>query len=120
MKEQAMGMTNWMDVLAAAVAGGAVLAALRISHWRSPALLIGMVISAAMLGHAFQRIGPATLAAKPRLYAMQSGGLALAFVIPALWIVGSRQGIKPRALIRDGAGFLAAYLAMGAVFWLLG
>ena len=34
----------------------------------------------------FARVGAETLAAKPWLYFMMSGGLAIAFVIPALWI----------------------------------
>ncbi|WP_309622223.1 DUF1761 domain-containing protein [Novosphingobium sp.] len=114
-----MGITDWLGIAVAAAAGEVVLATMRVSGWRNPVLPIAMLVSAAMLGHAFQRIGEATLAAKPHLYAMQSGGLALAFVIPALWIVGSRQGISVREIWRDCAGFLIAYLAMGGVFWLL-
>ena len=73
-----------------------------------------------MLGHALARIGPDKLAAKPQLYAMQSAGLALAIVIPALWIVQVRSGVSARQCWRDSAAFLLAYLVMGAVFWGIG
>lgn len=75
-----------------------------------------MLISAAMLGHAFARIGPEVLAQKPKLYFMQSGGLALAFVIPALLLVGQRNQTPWRATMRDAAVLLFAYLGMGAMF----
>lgn len=78
------------------------------------------IIPALMLGHALARIGPDTLAAKPWLYFMQSGGLALAFVIPAVWLLGLRGGASKGEMVRDSAAFLIAYLAMGAVFWALG
>ena len=51
---------------------------------------------------------------------MQAGGLALAIVIPALWIAALRSGNAVRETRRDSAAFLAAYLAMGAVFWAFG
>lgn len=91
--------------------------------WRTGWAQLSIVfcfIPAAMLGHALARIGAEKLVAKPWLYFMQSGGLALAFVIPALWLSHLRLGVARRETIRDSLGFLAAYLAMGAVFWLRG
>ena len=84
------------------------------------AVVIVMLIAAAMLGHSFARIGAATLHAKPWLYFMQSGGLAIAFVIPALWLTHARSGLDLRGRLVDAGFWLAAYLAMGAVFWVLG
>ena len=110
-----MGMMNWPVAVLAAVVAALVLFSLgerRGGMKRAAMLLAAMLVAAAMLGHSFARIGAVTLAAKPWLYPMQSGGLALAFVIPALWINGVRM--------RQAVGWLAAYLAMGGVFWLLG
>jgi hypothetical protein len=83
------------------------------------AVVLVMLIGATMLGHNFARIGAATLAAKPWLYAMQSGGIALAFVIPAIWLVQARMGAYPRQRIIDSGFWLVAYLTMGATFWAL-
>jgi hypothetical protein len=82
-------------------------------------VVIVMLIAAAMLGHSLARIGPETLQAKPWLYFMQSGGLAIAFVIPALWLTHARSGASMRDRVIDCGFWLAAYLAMGAVFWAL-
>lgn len=79
-----------------------------------------MLIASAMLGHSFARIGPETLAAKPWLYWMQSGGLAIAFVIPAVWLVGARTRTTARVQAIDAGFWLVAYLAMGTTFWALG
>ena len=57
---------------------------------------------------------------KPWLYAMQAGGLALAFVIPAVWLTHARHGANARQRLVDAGFWLAAYLAMGATFWALG
>ena len=117
---------NWpMDGIAIVAAGlvgaGVWLGLNRGGSWgRWLGAVALMLISAAMLGHAFARIGPEVLALKPKLYFMQSGGLALAFVIPALVLVGARHGIAWRATLRDGAVLLSAYLAMGTVFMALG
>jgi len=73
-----------------------------------------------MLGHALARIGPDKLAMKPQLYFMQSGGLALAFVLPAVWMLGLKSGAARGEMVRDSAAFLLAYLAMGLVFFALG
>jgi len=117
-----MGPVNWVAVVLAA---GMAAFVLRL-FWRGPASIRGswfyllQFVPAAMLGHALARIGPEKLAAKPHLYFMQAGGLALAIVIPALWMSHVRHGVSAREGWRDSAAFLAAYLAMGGVFWGLG
>ncbi len=82
-------------------------------------VVIVMLIGSLMLGHNFARIGAATMAAKPWLYAMQSGGIALAFVIPAIWLAQARLGAGARERLIDSGFWLAAYLTMGATFWAL-
>jgi hypothetical protein len=82
--------------------------------------VIVFAIGAVMLGHNFARIGAATLEARPWLYFMQSGGIALAFVIPALWLNFARQGLSRREKAVECGWWLAAYLTMGATFWALG
>ena len=110
---------NWIAVgLAAAAAAGVLWL-----FWRGYLPLWGYglaIIPAAMLGHALARIGAEKLAVKPWLYAMQAGGLALAFVLPAVWLLGLKSGAAKAAMARDSAAFVLAYLAMGAVFYLLG
>jgi hypothetical protein len=76
-------------------------------------------LSALMLGHNFARLGAATLAAKPWLYWMQSGGIAFAFIIPALWISYAHQRINRREALVDAGFWLVVYLATGTVFWAL-
>ena len=83
-------------------------------------VLAVMLIASAMLGHMYARIGSATLAVKPWLYWMQSGGLAVAFVIPALWLSALRAGADRRVAALDCGFWLVAYLTMGTVFWALG
>ena len=113
-----MGPMNWMGVVAAALVAAGLVLALR--RGTAPlAALGGMLLSGAMLGHALARIGPDKLALKPHLYFMQAGGLALAIVIPALWLAQLRQGTPARESWRDSVAFLIAYLAMGTVFWAL-
>lgn len=82
--------------------------------------LVLFAFPALMLAHALARIGPDKLAAKPQLYWMQSGGVALFFVVPALWISHARHGVTRREALVDGGFWLVAYLAMGTVFWALG
>jgi hypothetical protein len=48
---------------------------------------------------------------------MQTGGLAIAFVIPALWVSLSRHGASRAVVARDGAMWLGAFLAMGLAFY---
>ena len=110
---------NWIAVGLAAAAAAAVL----WLFWRGHLPLCGYglaIIPSAMLGHALARIGAEKLAVKPWLYAMQAGGLALAFVLPAVWLLGLKSGAAKAAMARDSAAFVLAYLAMGAVFYLLG
>ncbi|MEP7222454.1 MAG: DUF1761 domain-containing protein [Novosphingobium sp.] len=76
-------------------------------------------LSAVMLAHNFARIGAATLAVKPWLYWMQSGGIAVAFIIPALWISYARHRTPRREALVDGGFWLVTYLATGTVFWAL-
>jgi len=77
-----------------------------------------LFITASMMGHMFARVGAETLSVKPWLYFMMSGGLAIAFVIPALWTSYTHQRISTRLALIDAGFWLFAYLAMGAVFWL--
>lgn len=114
-----MGPINWLAVVLAAVLAAGVL---RLFWGAGGALwpYALQLIPAALLGHALARIGPEKLAVKPHLYTMQAAGLALAIVIPALWMAGKRAGAGSTALWRDSAAFLCAYLVMGAVFWVMG
>lgn len=133
-----MGVVNWPAVAAAALVAAAIIAAwhrlpggpgakgresadgnLRLGAAGPLASVVVMAIAAAMLGHALARIGAEKLAVKPWLYWMQSGGLAAAFVIPAVWLTGVRGGIPLRQIARDAVGWMVAYLAMGTVFWVL-
>lgn len=117
-----MGPINWLAVVMAAVLAAAVLWLFGRGQGsgRGGWVYLLQIIPAAMLGHALARIGPDKLAVKPQLYAMQSAGLALAIVIPALWIVAVRSGVGTRQAWRDSAAFLLAYLVMGGVFWAAG
>jgi len=136
-----MGPVNWLAViLAALVAGGvsvlwygpllgrAKLAEVgpgglgaRTAPLRTIAITLALLlVSAAMMGHMFARVGPATLAVKPWLYFMMSGGLAVAFVIPSLWVSYTHQRITTRLAMIDAGYWLAAYLSMGLTFYLLG
>jgi hypothetical protein len=130
-----MGPVNWIAVILAAnlaVAVGIV--------WHGPlfrtgrpllegpggrgksylATVIVMLLGAVMLGHNFARIGAVTLGAKPWLYLMMSGGVALFFIAPALWLAAARQGVAARQRAVDAGFWVAAYLSMGLVFWALG
>ncbi len=97
---------------------GSSLAARPKGDWWIAGLVL--LIGSAMLGHNFARIGAETLAAKPWLYFMQAGGIALAFVVPAVWLTTLRAGLARRARLAECGYWLAAYLAIGAVFWMLG
>ena len=50
---------------------------------------------------------------------MMSGGLALAFFIPEMWISFSHIRVPTRVALIDAGYWLAAYLAMGLVFFVL-
>lgn len=133
-----MGPVNWAAVILATMAAG--LAALiwygpvlgraklravgpgGLSGRRKPAATFAITIAllfltATMMGHMFARVGAATLDAKPWLFFMMSGGLALFFVVPALWLSYAHQEMSPRLAAIDGGYWLVAYLAMGSVFW---
>ncbi|MDE2404121.1 MAG: DUF1761 domain-containing protein [Sphingomonadales bacterium] len=81
--------------------------------------LVVMLLAAAMLGHNYARLGADKLALKPWLYWMQSGGLAIAFVVPAVALGYLRTGADRRFIAVDCGYWLVAYLAMGTVFWAL-
>jgi hypothetical protein len=137
----AMGSVNWIGVCLAAlvaaalayvwfgpvfggaktrkVTGGRVMTKARPERIAVLTLVL-LMLTATMLGHLFARIGAQTLHAKPWLYFMMSGGLAVAFVIPALWISFSHIRVATRVALIDAGYWLAAYLAMGLVFFLLG
>lgn len=121
-----MGPVNWIAVVAA----WALAALLGIAFYGRRAMpkpplaqhalaAVLLAVSAIMIGHMFARVGPATLAAKPWLYLMMSGGLALTFIGPALVITGVRRERPLREALFDWTYFLAAYLGMGVAFWLL-
>lgn len=130
-----MGPVNWLAVmLAAAVAlvigivwngplarSGRQLmpgSAQKAGHYAAVGIVF--LLSAAMLGHSFARIGAETLAAKPWLYFMQTGGIAIAFVMPSVWLTHLRNRSEPMRRVIDCLFWLIAYLAMGVVFWALG
>lgn len=110
-----MGPINWLAVVLAGLAAALALHLIEAREGgtrRLACLALVMLVASAMLGHALARIGADRLTLKPWLFFMQSGGLAAAFVVPALFV----NGVKlPRAL-----GWLLAYLVMGGVFWLVG
>ena len=135
-----MGPVNWIGVLLAALAAGVLalvwfgpafgpaktrkVAGGRFVSRRHPlrfAALAGamLLLTASMLGHMFARVGADSLAARPWLYFMMSGGLALAFVIPALWVSFAHIRVPTRVALIDAGYWLTAYLAMGSVFFLV-
>lgn len=135
-----MGPVNWLAVLLATVSALVVSSiwygpihgrarveelgpgglGARVSPLRTLTVsAVMLLVSAAMMGHMFARVGAATLAVKPWLYGMMSGGLAIAFVIPALWISHTHQRVSARLAWIDAGHWLVTYLAMGLTFWLL-
>ena len=134
-----MGQVNWLAVALAAnlavalgivwygplFGGGRPLLQGHLPDGSRPShswgLVIGvMLIGATLLGHNFARIGAGALHAKPWLYSMMSGGFALFLVAPALYVGLARHGVSPKARWIDCGYWVAAYLAMGAVFWVMG
>jgi hypothetical protein len=73
-----------------------------------------------MMGHMFARVGADTLHVKPWLYFMMSGGLALTFVAPSLWVSYTHMRASGKLVLIDCGYWIVAYLAMGGAFWLLG
>jgi hypothetical protein len=135
-----MGPVNWLAVLAATlvalgvssiwygpVFGRARLEELgpgglghRAAPWRTLMISFALLlVSSAMIGHMFARVGLDTLTAKPWLYFMMSGGLAGAFVIPAMGVNYMNLRISPRLALIDAGFWLIAYLSIGLTFFLL-
>jgi hypothetical protein len=135
-----MGPVDWLAVLVAALLAvavggvwyGPVFGRAKLEEVgpgglaarRDPLRTVGLtaallLVSATMLGHMFARLPAENLAAKPWLYFMMSGGLAIAFVIPALWISYTHQRLSTRLALIDAGYWLTAYLAMGSAFWAL-
>lgn len=116
-----MGPVNWLAVVVAAAAALVFGAAVQGAAARRPVQLVLagalLLLTASMMGHMFARVGTATLAVKPWLYFMMSGGLALAFVAPALAIGEARGGASAGQVVRGAAFWIASYLLMGTVFW---
>ena len=136
-----MGPVNWLAVFVAALAALGVAGlwygplfgrakleevgpggmAARTSTARTAIFTIALLLlTASMMGHMFARIGADTLAIKPWLYFMMSGGLALFFVLPAVTLNYMHQRVSTRLGMIDGGYWLVAYLAMGLVFWIFG
>jgi len=116
-----MGPVNWLAVALAALVAG-LLAFPCYGLWRarrspSPLRLAALVFPAALIGH---NLGAATLAIKPYLYWMMSGGFALFIVIPAGLALYGRHGVEGREAAADAAYVLVAFMAMGTVFWAMG
>ena len=129
-----MGPVNWLAVVLATIVAmviGILWNGMPMGDRRfqpRPAQRVGAFLgvtlacflAAAMFGHAFARIGAETMAVKPWLYFMQTGGIALAFVIPAVWITSMRNRTPVPQMIADCLFWPVIYLAMAVVFWLLG
>jgi len=135
-----MGPVNWLAVLVAALIalcvtmvwngplhGRARLEELgpgglghRVAPFRTLGLtLLLLLVSSTMIGHMFARVGPETLAAKPWLYFMMSGGLAGAFVVPAMWVNYVNLRVSLRLALIDAGFWIVAYLSMGLIFFLM-
>jgi len=129
-----MGPVNWLAVLLGANLAGVVgifwygvlfrgdrpLLAGPGARWKSYArALIVALIVATLIGHNFARIGPATLAAKPWLYWMMSGGFALFIAAPVLYFGLARHGVALGDRLIDCGYWIVAFLAIGTTFWAL-
>ena len=119
-----MGPIDWLAVVLAAAAaqllalgwyrrGGRIARKRHDTRVELVSFLL-LLVSAAMLGHMFARIDTE----RWWLYPMMSGGLALAFVVPALWSSYTRRKVRRSFALRDGAYWLLAFLLMGGVFWM--
>ena len=135
-----MGPVNWLGVLVATVVA-LIVSALwygpvhgrtrveelgpgglgqRIAPWRTMMVtFVLLLISATMVGHMFARVGAATLAIKPWLYFMMTGGLAGAFIIPAMLVNYMNLRVSRRMALIDAGFWMLAYLAMGLTFYLI-
>jgi len=115
-----MGPVNWIAVvLAAGMAGALAPVWYRLWGMKAPfaGRLVAWIVPAALMGHNFARVGAGTLAVKPWLYAMMSGGFALAIVLPMGVVLYGRHGLRGREALADGLYTLVAFLVMGGVFW---
>ena len=130
-----MGPVNWLAVLLAAALPLAIGMVWNGPLFRTGRPLLGgrskpngkfwlvgliFLLAAVMLGHNFARIGSETLSTRPWLYFMMSGGIAIFFVVPAVWLTHARNATEPMRSVLDCAFWLVAYLSMGLVFWALG
>ncbi|HWU02481.1 MAG TPA: DUF1761 domain-containing protein [Novosphingobium sp.] len=118
-----MGPVNWLAVVVAAVVAAALAwpwyGLMRSERAPSALRLAWLIVPAAMIGHTLARVGAATLAIKPWLYWMMSGGFALAIILPAGAALYGRHAIPPREGMVDAGYMLLAFLAMGTVFRLM-
>ena len=133
-----MGPVNWLAVVVAAVVALGVSLAWngplfgrsrreelgpgglyqRLAPWRTLALtFVLLLVSSSMIGHMFARVGAETLAAKPWLYFMMSGGLAVAFVVPAMWINYLHLRVSVRLALIDAGLWLTTYVSIGLTFF---
>ncbi len=134
-----MGSVNWLGVLVAATAAlvlerlwyGPLFGRIKTAATGPRSLAHGipvaqititfvlLLISAIMLGHMFARVGSGKLDQKPWLYFMMSTGLAITFIIPALWITLGHQRALLEATLTHAAFWICAYLVMGTSFWFM-
>lgn len=136
-----MGPVNWLAVPFAALAAGAMallwygplfgrakveaVGPGRLGGRSSPARTIALtagfiLLMALVLGHIFARVGAEELEARPWVFFMIAGGLALTLVVPALMVSYTHMRASTRLALIDGGYWFAAYLTMGTVFWALG
>lgn len=131
-----LGPINWLAVLAAAalamilwLIGHSLLFPVRRGLLAPPPIglasrlplpILVFLIGAAMLGHNFARLGAETLAVKPWLYWMQSGGFALTFIAPAVLLTYQGGDTLYGRRVGDALLWIVVFLAMGTVFWALG
>ena len=128
-----MGSVNWLAVVLAAFVAAAVMGAMR-ARGRPPAALrveqplmarlgamfVAMLVASVLIGHNFARVGAETLAAKPWLYWMMSGGWALMIAVPVLYVTLGGLGVPRWERLAECSRWVAAFLVMGTVFWLMG
>jgi hypothetical protein len=135
-----MGPVNWLAVVVAAVVALGVSLAWngplfgrsrreelgpgglyqRLAPWRTLALtFVLLLVSSSMIGHMFARVGADTLAAKPWLYFMMSGGLAGAFVVPAMGINYLHLRVSVRLALIDAGLWLTTYVSIGLTFFVM-
>jgi len=116
-----MGPVNWVAIGVAALVAGLLAfpwyGLMRAARSPEPLRLLALVFPAWLIGHNFARVAAETLAAKPWLYWMMSGGFALFIAIPAGAALYGRHGIAGREAAADAGYVFVAFMAMGTVFW---